>query len=167
MAKIQFIKKQIELIQQIQHVTRTMKTISAVRWRMGKRTLEVAQNFSEKLLRFNEIGHIHFQDQLMTPHPSRGFAIIGIFSDKGLVGGFNTVLASKLKKFIDDQEREGNKSHLIIIGTQGISHFKKGSYEILMTHPLPVHQIPHYQNVRDILYTIRSFHQQLYLPVFQ
>ena len=65
-----------------------------------------------------------------------------------------------MKTFIETQEHEGNKSHLIILGTQGIRHFKKGPYEILMTHPLPVHQVPRYQDVRDILYTIQSFHYQ-------
>lgn len=160
MAKLQIIKKQIDLIKQIQHVTRAMKTISAVRWRTGKKTLENAKTFSNHLLRLNEIAHLHYKEEMITPHPPRGFAIIGIFSDKGLVGGFNTVLANKMKTFIDDQEHEGNKPHLIILGTQGISQFKKSHYEVLLTHPLPVHQTPHYQDVREILYSIRSFHEQ-------
>jgi len=137
-----------------------MKTISAVRWRMGKKTLVGARDFSEQLLRLNETAHLYHRDHLITPHPSCGFAIIGIFSDKGLVGGFNTVLASKIKAFIDSQEHEGNKAHLIVLGTQGITFFKKGGYDILITHSLPVHQIPHYQDVREILYTVQSFHQQ-------
>jgi len=160
LAKIQIIKKQIDLIKQIQHVTRAMKTISAVRWRTGKKILENAQNFSNHLLRLNEIVYLHYQKELIAPHPSCGFAIIGIFSDKGLVGGFNTILFQKIKIFIKDQEREGNKPHLIILGTQGINQFKKSPYEILLTHSLPVHQSPHYQDVREILYIIRKFHEQ-------
>ncbi|NLJ49233.1 MAG: F0F1 ATP synthase subunit gamma [Candidatus Atribacteria bacterium] len=160
MAKLQIIKKQIDLIKQIQHVTRAMKTISAVRWRTGKKTLENARVFSNHLLRFNEIAHLYYKEEMITPHPPRGFALIGIFSDKGLVGGFNTVLAHKMKTFIDDQEHEGNKPHLIVLGTQGMSQFKKSRYEVLLTHPLPVHQTPHYQDVREILYSIRSFHEQ-------
>jgi F-type H+-transporting ATPase subunit gamma len=160
LAKLQIIKKQIDLIKQIQHVTRAMKTISVVRWRTGKKTLENAKAFSNQLLRLNEIAHMHYQEEVISPHPPRGFALIGIFSDKGLVGGFNTVLAHKMKTFINDQEREGNKPHLIVLGTQGMSQFKKSPYEVLLTHPLPVHQTPHYQNVREILYTVRSFHEQ-------
>ncbi|MCX6089515.1 MAG: hypothetical protein NTX88_03885 [Candidatus Atribacteria bacterium] len=71
MAKIQFIKKQIELIQQIRHVTRTMKTISAVRWRMGRRTLEESRLFAEQILRLNEIVHLYHPSPLPRPHPSR------------------------------------------------------------------------------------------------
>jgi len=162
MAKLQNIKKQIDLIKQIQHVTRTMKIISAVRWRMGKRTLDEARRFSEYLLHLNEMMHLHLPTHLLRPHPPRGFAVIGIFSDKGLVGGFNSVLASKINTFIDNQEHEGNKSHMIILGTQGISLFKKKSSDILLTHPLPVHQVPHYQDVRELVYHIRMFHEEKY-----
>jgi len=162
MAKLQYIKKQIDLIKQIQHVTRTMKIISAVRWRMGKRTLDEARRFSEYLLHLNEMIQLHLPTHLLRPHPPRGFAVIGIFSDKGLVGGFNSVLASKINTFIDNQEHEGNKSHIIILGTQGISLFKKKTSDILLTHPLPVHQVPHYQDVRDLIYRIRMFHEEKY-----
>ncbi|QPM68854.1 F0F1 ATP synthase subunit gamma [Atribacter laminatus] len=160
MAKIQTIKNQIDLIKQIQHVTRAMKTISAVRWRTGKKILENAKTFSNSLLRLNEIVHLHYREELITPHPPRGFALIGIFSDKGLVGGFNVTLAHKMKAFMEDQEHEGNKPHLIILGTQGINQFHKNPYEVLLTHSLPVQQTPHYQDVREILYTVRSFHEQ-------
>jgi len=162
MAKLQYIKKQIDLIKQIQHVTRTMKIISAVRWRMGKRTLDEARRFSEYLLHLNEMIQLHLPTHLLRPHPPRGFAVIGIFSDKGLVGGFNSVLASKINTFIDNQEHEGNKSHIIILGTQGISLFKKKAPDILLTHPLPIHQVPHYQDVRDLIYRIRMFHEEKY-----
>jgi len=56
MAKLATIRKQIKLVEEIQHVTRTMKTISAVRWRMGKGTVDKINNFTQKIRKHIESG---------------------------------------------------------------------------------------------------------------
>ena len=60
-----------------------MKTISVVRWRTGKEDLENAKAFSNQLLRLNEIAHMYYQEEVITPHPPRGFALIESFLIKG------------------------------------------------------------------------------------
>jgi len=150
MAKLAAIREQIKLIEEIQHVTRTMKTISAVRWRMGKGIVDKINNFTSKLENILEAVSFCF------PYvPPENILVLGIFSDKGLVGNFNQVLAYKIDNFISTQEK--GKVKLAVLGSQGKNLL---SGELMFFQELPIHQLPHYWDVRDIVYKIEGFRRE-------
>jgi len=150
MAKLAAIREQIRLIEEIQHVTRTMKTISAVRWRMGKGAVERIKDFTDNLE--NLLAAVSFYSS----PPSQGnILILGIFSDKGLVGNFNQLLAYKITSFISTQEKDRVK--LAILGSQG-KNLIPG--ELIFFQELPIHQLPRYWDVRDLVYKIEDLRKE-------
>ncbi|MDI3543265.1 MAG: F-type H+-transporting ATPase subunit gamma [Candidatus Atribacteria bacterium] len=150
MAKLAIIREQIRLIEEIQHVTRTMKTISAVRWRMGKGTVDKINSFASKLESILEAVSFCFPSA-----PPGDILVLGVFSDKGLVGNFNQLLAYKIDTFISTQEKD--KVKLAILGSQGKNLL---SGELMFFQELPVHQLPHYWDVRDLVYKIEELRRE-------
>lgn len=147
MAKLQHIKKQIALIQELQRITNTMKTISAARWRMGKSALKRARTFGEPLRRVLQI--LGPQE----PFPEKQeLLLLGIFPDRGLVGGFSEVLARGIHHFLE--EKAFSEVKIILLGTQGKRALKMLEKNVVAFHPLPVHRVPHYRDVRELTYEI-------------
>lgn len=147
MAKLAQLKRQITLVREIQRITNTMKTISAARWRMGKNALEKARAFGRELERMLSI--LGPQD---TPSEHRKLLLVGLFPDRGLVGGFSTILAQEILRFLENQKFSSTK--IIVLGTQGKRALKALEKDIVAFHPLPVHQMPHYRDVRDLVYEV-------------
>jgi len=150
MAKLATIRKQIKLVEEIQHVTRTMKTISAVRWRMGKGTVDRINNFTQKLE--NILKAVSFCFPLSPPE---GILVLGIFSDKGLVGNFNQLLAYKITDFMSTQEKD--KVKLAILGSQGRNLI---SGELMFFQELSIRQLPRYWDIRDLVYKIEELRKE-------
>ena len=151
MAKLAAIREQIRLIEEIQHVTRTMKTISAVRWRMGKGAVERIKDFADNLE--NLLAAVSFYS--LPPSSPGNILILGIFSDKGLVGNFNQLLAYKITSFISTQEKDRVK--LAVLGSQG-KNLIPG--ELIFFQELPIHQLPRYWDVRDLVYKIEDLRKE-------
>ncbi|WP_017872126.1 F0F1 ATP synthase subunit gamma [Candidatus Caldatribacterium saccharofermentans] len=147
MAKLSRIKRQITLIREIQRITNTMKTISAARLRMGKSALEKARVFGEQLSRLLEL--VGFREVL--PEVPKSL-LVGIFPDRGLVGAFSDILAQNLRSFLKTQKFE--EFSIIVLGSQGKRALRELEPRIIASHPLPVHQVPHYRDVRELTYSI-------------
>lgn len=152
MAKLAHIKKQIALVREIERITNTMKTISAVRLRIGKGSFEKAQAFSEHLGRILRI--IGPSEQ--TQEGRR--LLVGIFPDRGLVGGFSNILGQHILHFLESGEPQETK--VIILGNQGKRVLRHLGEKIIAMHPLPLHRVPHYQDVRDLAYTIFDMYRR-------
>lgn len=150
MSKIHGIRKQIALVKQIQHVTNVMKTVSAVRLRLGKKTIEQVQAFCESLKKSMEIVDLHVS---FPEYKEKQVLLVGIFSDKGLVGGFNRNIADLVIRFIESKDKLRVK--LVVVGKKGekeLSHTV--GQNLLFVSPLPIHQVSHYADLRDLAYRI-------------
>jgi F-type H+-transporting ATPase subunit gamma len=147
MAKLSHIKRQIALIREIQRITNTMKTISAARLRMGKSALEKVRTFGEQLSRLLElVGPREVLPEAPKP------LLVGIFPDRGLVGAFSDILARNLCSFLKTQKLE--EFSIIVLGSQGKRVLREFAPHIVAFHPLPVHQVPHYRDIRELTYSI-------------
>ncbi|GEM_PF-618492 len=149
MAKVQGIKKQIRLIQQIQHVTRAMKTISAVRLRMEKAAIDQAETLLFHLKKNLSIA------RLFVPSPiieEGKILLVGIFSDKGLVGGFNRNVVQAMDNFASTKGVE--RVSFISLGTQGTAELCRLGFSPLFTCSLSGYHVPHYHDVRELVYHI-------------
>jgi F-type H+-transporting ATPase subunit gamma len=151
-AKLTYIKKQIALIREIERITNTMKTISAVRLRIGRGSFEKARAFSEHLGRILGIIGPFKQTQ------KEKRLLVGIFPDRGLVGGFSDVLGQHVLRFLESGKPQETK--VIVLGSQGKRVLRHLGEKIIATHPLPVHRVPHYRDVRDLTYTIFNMYKQ-------
>lgn len=147
MAKFVQLKRQIALVREIQRITNTMKTISAARWRTGKNALEKARNFVEQLERM-----LSLLGPQYVPQEGTRPLLVALFPDRGLVGGFSTILAQEILHFLED--RKFSNPQVIILGTQGKRVLKDLKERVVAFHPLPVHQMPHYRDIRDLVYEI-------------
>ncbi len=146
MPRLGQLKRQIELVREIRRITNTMKTISAARWRMGKSVLLRARAFGQHIERILALLGPQEIPERMEP------LLVALFPDRGLVGGFSTVLAQEILRFLE--ERQCSQARIIILGTQGRRALKALEKNVVAFHPLPIHQTPHYRDVRDLVYEI-------------
>ena len=149
MAKLQGIKKQIALVKQIQHVTNAMKTISAVRLRLGKEAVEQSRVFVDFLEKSLEVIDLYVPFEVL---PEEQILLLGIFSDRGLVGGFNRNVADFLLQFMEHKGSSGVK--VVVLGKQGEGELRSIRERIVFSSPLSVHRIPRYADLRDLAFRI-------------
>lgn len=152
MAKLGQLKRQIALIREIQRITNTMKTLSAARWRMGRSALERARTFGEHIERILALFGREEPPEAVKP------LLVALFPDRGLVGGFSTVLAQEIRRFLEAQRV--SDVQLIILGSQGKRALKDLENHVVAFHPLPVHQMPHYRDIRNLVYEIFRMEQE-------
>ncbi|WP_369019173.1 F0F1 ATP synthase subunit gamma [Thermatribacter velox] len=155
MTRLSDIKRKIDLVKDIEHLTRTMKTISAIRWRMGRSLLQPAVDFRLKLELALELVVLHLEAS--TLFSERKLALLGIFSDRGLVGGFNQSIARQMLKFAQETQSPSREIQLLVLGKQGRNHLMNQGYPIAFSQPLNIVRIPGYKQIRELSYQIKNF----------
>ncbi|MEN3185914.1 MAG: FoF1 ATP synthase subunit gamma [Atribacterota bacterium] len=155
MAKIQGIKKQIALVRQIQHVTHAMKTLSAVRLRLGKETVEQVRHFVENLKKNLETIELYMPSLVF---PEDRILLLAIFSDKGLVGGFNKNVADAVFRFVELKGLPRVK--IAILGKQGERELRELQKNVVLVSSLSLHHVPHYAGVRDLAFRIMKMREE-------
>lgn len=155
MAKLQGIRKQIALVRQIQHVTNAMKTISAVRLRPGKEAVEQVRNFAESLKRNLEVIELSVPSPAL---PEERILLLAIFSDKGLVGGFNKNVADAVRRFV---ELKGlSRVRIVVLGKQGEKELQSLQKNVVLVSPLSLHHAPRYAEVRDLAFRVMKMKEE-------
>jgi F-type H+-transporting ATPase subunit gamma len=149
MAKLQGIKRQIALVRQIQHVTNAMKTISAVRLRLGKEAVEQSRVFVDFLEKSLEVIDLYVPFEVL---PEEQILLLGIFSDRGLVGGFNRNVADFLLQFME--HKGSSRVKVVVLGKQGEGELRSARERIVFSSPLSVHRIPRYSDLRDLAFRV-------------
>ncbi|MCD6156180.1 MAG: F0F1 ATP synthase subunit gamma [Candidatus Atribacteria bacterium] len=66
MTRLSDIRRKIDLVKDIEHLTRTMKTISAIRWRMSRNLLQPAVDFRLKLELALELTALHLKNSSLS-----------------------------------------------------------------------------------------------------
>ncbi len=136
MSNIQFLKKKIETVKNIQKVTRAIKMVATVRTRKAQQALQtsrtIPQNISEimSFLANSEIYREAIQHPLLKQRKEISHSIVLVVSnDHGLCGGFATRVASRALEVIS--KKDINKKYYIIsIGNRGTSYLKSKGIQI-------------------------------------
>jgi len=153
--KLSEIRRKMDLVKDIEHLTRTMKTISAIRWRMSRNLLQPAVDFRLKLELALELTALHLEEAILSSE--KKLALLGIFSDRGLVGGFNQGVAKHMLKFAQEIQSSSKEVYLLILGKQGRNYLMGQGYSIFFSQPLRVIRVPRYEHTKRLSQQIRSF----------
>lgn len=146
MAKTKEIKSRIKSVSNTKKVTRAMEMVAAAKMRKAVESVLRTRTYAN--LSWETVIHLaHSINNASTPHPLlakrkhiKKIAIVLITSNRGLCGGFNTVLINKVRESIakhrgtDGTEIE---TDFILLGRKGAGIYRNYGYHIMADFPKP------------------------------
>lgn len=174
MADLGEIRERLHNLETIDHLIRSMRAMSAIRWRKARNNLEAAQHYA---------AYVQEQLNLVINYPSelvrrtvqspaqthKRIGLVVIASDHGLCGAFNTVLFHTADQYINRWRQEGNEVSVIALGEFARQHYcDMANCHMIWTHRFPLTHTVSFIEARDIWEKIQSLYQdtdldQLYL----
>jgi F-type H+-transporting ATPase subunit gamma len=167
MATMGEIRERLENLGVIEHLVRSMRAMSAIRWRRARNSLEAIQRYAER---------VREQLSLAVTYPTplvrsstelwRGSAdrlgLIVVGSDHGLCGPFNAVLFRTADTFIDRWRQEGKSVEVIALGEYARRYFCKmpEKCHLLWTTRFPLTHVVSFIETRDIWSKVETLYQQ-------
>ncbi|MCL6087562.1 MAG: ATP synthase F1 subunit gamma [Actinobacteria bacterium] len=122
------LRSRIKSVSGMGKIIKAMEMVASSKIRKAQTRILESRPFMEKLEEFiAELSGFPgtFENPLIMEHDSfKSVLILGITSDRGLCGGYNTNIMKLINKTIRDHEVSGKKVKLNIIGTKGKNHFK-------------------------------------------
>ncbi|MBI5827211.1 MAG: ATP synthase F1 subunit gamma [Deltaproteobacteria bacterium] len=137
MPSLKDIKRRIKSVKNTQQITKAMKMVSAAKLKRAQDEIVAARPYAEKMLAL--ISSLTSKaapgsHPLLTATKGNKVGLVFITSDRGLCGGFNSVLLRKADRFIS--ERTDAAVSLYLIGKRAIEHFKRRPLETLKARPM-------------------------------
>lgn len=136
MGNIQYLKKKIETIKNIQKVTRAIKMVATVRAKKAQQVLQTSRLIPEKLKEIVSIIKYCVDRPEDIQHPLlmqrkeiSASTIIVISNDHGLCGGFASRVGSKVIEILS-QSSHNKKNYIISIGNKGGAYLKSKGIQI-------------------------------------
>lgn len=167
MESLNDIQNRLQGMEDIKHLLRSVRAMSAIRWRRAKKHLSVAQQYAADV-----------DDQLSTVLQKTGdipsgsaqaaggrqggrvnVGLITLTSDRGLCGSFNTGLIAKAFFVTDILNRKNKAVKIISFGGYGERLFRNAGYEIFHSEKIPMSQAVSFVNVRKAIAHIRAFYE--------
>ena len=167
MADMREIQERLRNLEIIDHLIRSMRAMSAIRWRKAKIKLAAAQRYAA-----------YVQDQLnlavcyptslvpktrLSAQGARGrVALIVIASDHGLCGVFNSVLFSTADSHIDRWHKQDKQVDVIALGEYARQYYcnKEQFCHLIWTHRFPLTHVVSFIETRNIWENIEDIYQQ-------
>jgi F-type H+-transporting ATPase subunit gamma len=165
-ADIGEIRERLQNLDTIEHLIRSMRAISAIRWRKAKNRLYAAQRYAERVQR---------QLSLVANYPTplvRGVArpdaqdlrtgLIVVGSDHGLCGTFNSVLFHTADVYIERWREAGRQVQVIALGKFARYYYcdRQEMCTLLWTHRFPLTHVVSFLETREIWQSISALHQE-------
>jgi F-type H+-transporting ATPase subunit gamma len=161
------IQDRLEHLSTIDHIVRSMKAMSAIRWRRARDSLEAVQRYAARV-----------QEQLSTavsyPTPlvqatsrpkeprANRVGLIVVASDHGLCGPFNTVLFRTADVYIRRWRQANQTVSVIALGEYARRYYcdKTDICYLLWTHRFPLTHTVSFIETRDIWRKVEELYQQ-------
>jgi F-type H+-transporting ATPase subunit gamma len=161
------IKDRLENLSVIDHIVRSMKAMSAIRWRKARASLEAVQRYAARV-----------QDQLSLavsyPTPlvqatartkdsrSNRIGLVVVASDHGLCGTFNTVLFRTADIYIRRWRRNNQAVSVIALGEYARRYYcdKQDVCYLLWTHRFPLTHTVSFIETRDVWRKVEELYEQ-------
>jgi len=174
MADIAEIRERLENLGVIEHLIRSMRAMSAIRWRKARGSLAAAQYYAEQVkaqlslaVSFPTplVGAVRREgrpaDQDLKPKASRT-ALVVISSDHGLCGPFNAVLFHTADVYIDRWRQDAKSVQVVALGEFARRHYcdKQDLCHLLWTHRFPLTHVVSFVETRDIWRKLEDLYQQ-------
>lgn len=167
MQSLNDIQNRLQGMQDIKHLLRSVRAMSAIRWRRAKNHLEIAQTYASDV--DSQLGTVFAQTGSVLPkiflpqgHQTTGKRSVGLItltSDRGLCGSFNTGLVAKAFFVTEILHKKNKEVKIISLGGYGERMFRNAGYDIFHSEIIPVSQAVSFVNIRKIITHIKAFYE--------
>ena len=167
MESIKDIQSRLQGMEDIKHLLRSIRAMSAIRWRRAKKHLEIAQSYTRNI--DAQLGTVFAKTGATLPEKiaherseNKGKKIVGLItltSDRGLCGNFNTGLIGKAIQVTEILDRKNKSVKIISLGGYGERLFENAGYEIFFSERIPTAQVVSFVNIRKAIAHIRAFYE--------
>lgn len=167
MESIKDIQNRLEGMEDIKHLLRSVRAMSAIRWRRAKKHLEIAQTYAAHI--DTQLGTILAysggnlsQNNLEISRKMTGEVNVGLItltSDRGLCGNFNTELIAEAMIVKNILNKKNKKVKIISLGGYGEHLFQSEGYEIFHSEKIPSSQAISFVNIRKVIAHVRAYYE--------
>jgi len=167
MQSIKDIQNRLQGMEDIKHLLRSVRAMSAIRWRRAKQHLAIAETYAADVAA--QFGTVLAKTGARLPEKvthqqtkssgKRAVGLITLTSDRGLCGNFNTGLVSKAIHVTDIINRKNKIVKIISLGGYGERLFQDAGYDIFFSEKIPGAQAVSFVNMRAALAHIRAFYE--------
>ncbi len=169
------IQRRLQSLEDIHHLLRSIRAMSAIRWRRARVRLRSAQQYARAVdqqlalattfpTALTRGGH-HLRgstSDAKKPALSRAdgsMGLIALTSDRGLCGTFNAGLVAHAMDFIERERETGREIKVIALGEYGERFFRRGGCELLYTQHFPLTHAVSFVEARDIVAKVKRFYE--------
>ena len=166
MESINEIEARLQSLDDIKHLLRSVRAMSAIRWRRAKKHLEIAQEYAANVdaqlatliaktgPTIHEVGAVPEKSSAET----KKVGMITLTSDRGLCGNFNTGLIGKAFQVTQILNRKNKQAKIISLGGYGERLFRSAGYEIFYSEQVPTSQAISFVNMRGVIAHLKALY---------
>lgn len=167
------IRDRLENLATIEHLIRSMRAMSAIRWRKARNHLEAVRRYAAQVHRQLSLAVSYPTPLVRAPYahePSlrqgethkERVALVVVASDHGLCGTFNAVLFNTANVHIARWRREGKDVNVIALGEFARRYYceKQDMCYMIWTHRFPLTHVVSFVEIRDVWQKIEQVYQQ-------
>jgi F-type H+-transporting ATPase subunit gamma len=160
------IQRRLKSLEDIRHLLRSLRAMSAIRWRRARVRLRSAQQYASAIDR--QLALVTTLPTALTRgvhHPAadrlaeRSVGLIALTSDRGLCGTFNVGLVAHALDFIKRESEKGKEVKVISLGGYGERFFRQADCELLYTQCFPLTHAVSFVEARDIVAKIKRLYE--------
>jgi F-type H+-transporting ATPase subunit gamma len=162
------IQRRLRSMEDIRHLLRSVRGMSAIRWRRARARLRSSQRYAAAVDRQLALATtvstaltrgVHRPAE-EAPGVSRSIGLIALTSDQGLCGTFNIGLVGHALDFIERERAKGKKVKVISLGGYGERFFREADCELLYTQRFPLTHAVSFVEARDIVAKVKQFYEE-------
>ena len=162
------IRRHLQSLEDIRHLLRSIRAMSAIRWRRARARLQSAQEYAAAVDRQLALATTFPTSLTRGAHRShpggasdteKSVGLIALTSDRGLCGPFNVGLVAHALDFIERERERGKEIKVIALGEYGERFFRRADCELLYTQRFPLTYAISFVEARDIVARIKHFYE--------
>ncbi|QIL50205.1 F0F1 ATP synthase subunit gamma [Weissella coleopterorum] len=160
-ASLQDIQRRIASTKKTRQITSAMQMVSTAKLSQIQRQGGSYHDYSDRL--HDMVAHIA-QANLANPAGTlleqrevKKVGFLVITSDRGLVGGYNSILLKGLMSIIKERNLKPDQIEFLVVGSNGADFLKKRGYKLAYEYN-NVADVPTFNGVRDIVTTVTEMY---------
>ena len=170
------IQRRLQRLEDIRHLLRSVRAMSAIRWRRARARLRSAQQYASAVdqqlalaTTFSTVltrGAHHPLGEGVSDAKGPALSIaegsvglIALTSDRGLCGTFNVGLVAHALDFIEREREKKRGIKVIALGGYGERFFRRADCELLHTQHFPLTHAVSFVEARDIVAKVKHFYE--------
>ncbi|HET89804.1 MAG TPA: hypothetical protein ENN99_03560 [Chloroflexi bacterium] len=162
------IQQQLYSLEDIRHLLRSIRAMSAIRWRRARARLQSAQRYASAVDRQLALvttfptpltQGVHQSRRESAPDAGKSVGLIALTADRGLCGPFNVGLVAHALDFIERERGMGKEIKVIALGGYGEKFFQRADCELLHTQYFPLTHAVSFVEARDIVARIKHLYE--------